>query len=200
MENNEEPLSGMESLLLIRRMIETAKSSISDNSHFFLLWGYATVIACVLDYILLEIVRTPYHYFAWFIIIVTLVPHFIFISRIKQRQTVRTFINEATTYVWVIIGLSYAALFFVFYRIGWQYSFPFYILLYSIGTFITGSLLKFKPMVAGGGICMVLVAIAPYLSYPSQILLSAFAIMISYIIPGHLLRSQYQQTHKPNGK
>jgi hypothetical protein len=99
------------------------------------------------------------------------------------------------SYVWLIIGLSYLAVAIVFSKIGWQYCFPFYILLYGIGTYISGSLLKFKPMRIGGAICLFLVAVAPFLDYPSQMLLSAFAILISYIIPGHLLRSQYQRAN-----
>ncbi|GEO10367.1 hypothetical protein SAE01_28630 [Segetibacter aerophilus] len=66
-------------------------------------------------------------------------------------------------------------------------------MLYSIGTYISGSILSFRPMRIGGGICLVLVAIAPFLDYSLQILLAAFAISISYLIPGYLLRSQYRK-------
>jgi hypothetical protein len=96
-------------------------------------------------------------------------------------------------YVWVIVGFAYLDLGIVFSKIGWQYCFPFYILLYGIGTYISGSLLKFKPMRIGGATCLILVALAPFLDYSLQILLAAFAILISYIIPGHLLRSQYRR-------
>jgi hypothetical protein len=96
----------------------------------------------------------------------------------------------------MIIGLSFLALAFVFLKIGWQYSFPFYILLYSIGTYISGSLLNFKPMKIGGAACLVFVAVAPYLEYTLQILLTALAILISYIIPGHLLRAQYRRINR----
>jgi hypothetical protein len=119
--------------------------------------------------------------------------HVIFILRHKKRERVKTFISEANGYVWVIIGFSYFVLGFVFSKIGWQYSFPFYIMLYGIGTYISGSLIKFKPMKFGGLACFVLVAVSPYLDYPFQILMSAFAILISYIIPGHLLRNQYRR-------
>jgi hypothetical protein len=104
-------------------------------------------------------------------------------------------------YIWVIIGFSYLALMIVFIKIGWQYCFPFYILLYGIGTYISGSLLKFKPMKIGGVTCLFLVALAPFLEYSSQMLLAAFAILISYIIPGHLLRSEYRKIkHIANGR
>jgi len=193
MNDNDKELSPQQSLELIRSMIETTKSEIGDKSHFFLLWGWATMIGCLLQYYLLAIVHSPRHYYAWFVTPVALLVHVVFVYKYERNERVKTFISEANNYVWIIIGFSYLALAFVFSKIGWQYCFPFYILLYGIGTYISGSLLKFKPMRVGGAICLVLVAVAPHLDYPLQILLSAFAILISYIIPGHLLRNQYRR-------
>jgi hypothetical protein len=194
MNTSEKEFTPQESLQLIRLMIESTKSSISDNSHFFLLWGWATLIGCLMQYYLLVIVKYIHHYYAWFITPIALLLHIIFIYKYKRQERVKTFIDEANRYVWVIIGFSYFSLGIVFSKIGWQYCFPFYILLYGIGTYISGSLLKFKPMKIGGMVCLLLVMLAPFLDYPFQILLSAFAILISYIIPGHLLRNQYRKT------
>ena len=200
MDNIENEFSAEESLKVIRSMIESTKASISDHSHYFLLWGYATVIGCLLDFILLYVVNSPYHYYAWLITILTFIPHFILLRRDKKHRKVSTFINEAIYYVWVIIGISFWVLNVAFIKIGWEYSFTFFILLYGIGTFISGSLMKFKPMRTGGIICMFLVALAPYLSFPFQVLLGAVAILISYIIPGHLLRNQYKANIASYGK
>lgn len=196
MDTSENEFSPQESLQLIRSMIETTKHTISDRSHFFLIWGYATFIGSVLQYYLLAILHSPYHPLAWLITPVAILLHVIFIFKEKKTSRVKTFINEATGYVWFIIMMAYFSFFFVFIKIGWQFCFPFYIMLYGIGTYITGSLLKFKPLIIGGFTCLFLAALAPYLDYNLQILLSAFAILISYIIPGHLLRNQYRKTYK----
>ncbi|MDQ6812264.1 MAG: hypothetical protein M3040_00775 [Bacteroidota bacterium] len=195
MDSSDKEFTPRESLQLIQSMIESTKSSISDNSHFFLLWGWATLIGCLLQYYLLVIVKSAHHYYAWFVTPIALLLHVIFIFKYKRREKVKTFIDDAMKYVWVIIGFSYMALGIVFTKIGWQYCFPFYILLYGIGTYISGSLLNFKLMKIGGALCLVLVAVAPFLDYPFQMLLSAFAILISYIIPGHLLRNKYQKNY-----
>lgn len=196
MDTGNKDFSPQESLLLIRSMIESTKSSIGDKSHFFLIWGYATMIGCLLQYFLMVVVQYERHYYAWFVTPLALLLHVIFIIKDKREQRVKTFISEANGYVWVIIGFSYLALGIVFSKIGWQYCYPFYILLYGIGTYISGSLLKFKPMRFGGAFCLVLVAVAPYLNYGQQMLLSAFAILVSYIIPGHLLRNQYRKINQ----
>ena len=195
MNTSDKDLTPQESLQLIRSMIESTKSTISDNSHFFLLWGWTTLVGCLLQYYLMVIAKYAHHYYAWFVTPIAVLLHVIFIYKYKRQERVKTFISEAMSYVWVIVGLSYMALAIVFSKIGWQYCFPFYIMLYGIGTYISGSLLKFIPMKIGGAVCLALVAVAPFLDYSLQMLLSAFAILISYIIPGHLLRNQYERNN-----
>jgi hypothetical protein len=194
MSTSDKDFTPQESLQLIRSMIETTKSSISDKSHFFLIWGYVTVAGCLLQYLLMVIVQYKHHYFAWFVTPVALLFHVVFVMKEKKQEKIKTFIGEANKQVWMALGFSYLILGFIFSKIGWQYSFPFYILLYGIGTYISGSLLNFKPLKIGGIFCLFLAALTPYLEYSLQILLMAFAILISYIIPGHLLRNQYQRS------
>lgn len=151
------------------------------------------MIACVAQYIMLVVIHSPYHSAAWLAMPLAGVIHIFFaIKDRKKEEQVKTFVGEASGAVWMAIGLSYFVLSFVFNKIGWQYSFPFYILLYGLGTFITGRLIKFKPLVYGGFVCLLLVVITPYLTYDNQILTAAFAILISYIVPGHLLRNHYR--------
>jgi hypothetical protein len=79
-----------------------------------------------------------------------------------------------------------------FFKNGWQYCFPFYMLMYGIGCFITGRLIKFAALVWGGIGAWVLAILATYLDYDANILVTAGAILISYIIPGYLLRRKYK--------
>lgn len=193
MQLKEEEFSPEKSLRLITEMIETTKSSISDRSHYFLLWGWAVVIGCLTQYFLKVILNYPHHYYAWLVTPIAIVLHFIFVYNDRRKDRVKTFINEANIYLWTSVGLSFFALGFVFSKIGWQYCYPFYILLYAVGTYISGSLIKFKPMIMGGLLCFVLVVICVYLPSDFQILITAVAIVISYIIPGYMLRYQYKK-------
>lgn len=187
---NENDFSPKESLKLIQSMIETTKHSIGDKSHFFLLWGWAVMIGCLLQYYLKVILDYPNHFYAWFITPVALVVHFYFVSRDHKTEQVKTFINDANKYLWTAIGFSFLILSLIFIKMGWQYCYPFYILLYGIGTYVSGSLIQFRPLIIGGIVCFPLAAITAYFSFDAQIILLALAILISYIIPGHLLRMQ----------
>ncbi|HNP23723.1 MAG TPA: hypothetical protein PKM63_18785 [Panacibacter sp.] len=199
MPSKEQYFSPAESLKLIQSMIDKTKNSISDKSHYFLLWGWAIFIGCVLQYWLKVIVNWPQHYYAWLITPVALVVHFYFTLRDKRKEKVQTYIGEAFRYLWISIGSSFMVLAFIFSHIGWQYCYPFYILFYAIGTYVSGSLIKFKPLKYGGLVCFPLAAVAELLSSDDQILILALAVMLSYIIPGYLLRQQYKKQLKHNG-
>jgi beta-lactamase regulating signal transducer with metallopeptidase domain len=198
MEKNDKDFSPQESLLLIRSMIETTRHSISDHSHYYLLWGWAVMIGCIVQYLLMSVFKYPHHYYAWFITLLALVIQIFFIIKDKKKERVKTFINEANSQLWMIIGFSFIALFFIFGKMGWMYCFPIYILLYGIGTSVSGSLIKFKPLIIGGIANIALSIITVYLRYDLQILMTALAILISYIIPGHLLHLHYRKTNLHN--
>lgn len=193
MKNNENDFSPEESLQLIRSMIEKTKHSISDKSHYFLLWGWAVFIGSLLQYYLKVIIYYPQHYYAWYITPVALIIFIVFLVRDSKKEKVKTFIDEASRYLWTGIGFSFMALGFIFSKMGWQYCYPIYILLYGIGTYVSGALIKFRPLIIGGIFCFPLAVIATYVEYDTQIITLAFAVLVSYIIPGYLLRMRYKK-------
>lgn len=188
----EKDLTPGESLAIIRTMIDKTKHTLSDSSHYFLMWGYAVLTGCALQYALL-ITGYEHHSRAWLVMLVALVLHFIFISRDNKRENVSTYIGDANAYLWMGIGISFSVLVFLFSRIGWQHCFPFYILFYALGTFVSGKLIRFQPLVIGGIASFVLAVVASFAEYEYQILLTAVSILVSYIIPGHILRARYKK-------
>jgi hypothetical protein len=191
----EKDLSPQESLSIIRSMIDKTKHSLSDHSHYFLLWGYAVFLGCSIQFALIK-ANYEKHYMAWWITVVALVIHVVLGIRDSKKEKVSTYTGEANGALWMGIGFGFMILAFIFSKLGWQYCFPFYILFYGLGTFVSGNLLKFKPLIIGGAICYVLAAVAIYVDYDIQVLLTGISILISYIIPGHLLRMQYNKQNR----
>jgi hypothetical protein len=188
----EKQLSPHESLSIISSMIEKTRHSFSDSSHYFLLWGYAAFIGCIGQYVLMSRGYEK-HYMAWWITVLALVVHIYFIVRDTKRERVSTYIGEANGYLWMGLGFSFMILAVIFSQIGWQYCLPFYVLFYALGTFVSGSMIKFRPMVFGGALSFVIAAVTAFASYEYQLLLAALSLLTSYIIPGHLLRAQDQK-------
>lgn len=205
MQDSQKNITPEESLRIIASMIETTKHNISDSSHYFLLWGYTTVTGCIVQYILFAILQYKHHYIAWFVTFIAVVIHFIFIKNEIRKSRVKSFVSEANGKLWTAMGIAFFALSIIFTKIGWQYCYPFFILLYGIGTFVSGHLIRFQPLIVGGFACLFFAALTPFLRYDLQMLLMASAIIFSYIIPGHLLRQSYQNkkllygTGKANG-
>jgi len=190
----EKQLTPQESLAIISTMIEKTKHSISDKSHYFLLWGYAVFIGCTLQFTLKKL-EYEKHYLAWLVTVAAIILHIAFSIRDSKREKVSTYASDANAYLWMGIGFSFMVLAFIFSYMeqGWRYCFPFYILFYGLGTFVSGGMLRYKPLMIGGGICYVLAVVAVFIDYDMQILLTAISIFISYIIPGHMLRMEYRK-------
>ncbi len=191
---NEKEFTAEESLMLIQSMIDKTKNKFSDSSFYFLFWGWLVFAACITQFILKVYFNYPYHYAVWWTMPIGGVITGIYGSRQARKEKVKTFVDEATDYLWIAIAFSFIVLVIVNSAsvANWQNAFTYYILLYAIGTFVTGRLIKFKPLIIGGSINFVLAIVCSRLSFDYQLLLGAAAILISYIIPGHLLRKQYQ--------
>ena len=192
----EQEFSPMESLQLIRNMISKTKQGMYDRSSYFLLWGWGTFIAATAQYILKVVFDYPYHYRVWWLVVLYVILSFSITRRHKRKEQSKTYIQEAVGYLWFGIGMSFFVLAFVFSKIGWQYCYPVYMMLYGLGTFVSGNLTKFKPLIIGGIISWFLAAVSVWFNYDQQILFASAALLASYIIPGHMLRAQYQRDRK----
>ena len=70
---------------------------------------------------------------------------------------------------------------------------PAFLALYGMPTFMSGILLRFRPLVIGGIGCWVLSVLTRFIDYDYQLLMLAAAMVIAWIIPGYILRSNYQK-------
>jgi len=66
-------------------------------------------------------------------------------------------------------------------------------LLYAVGSFVTGRTLKFPPLVWGAVGSWLLALLSTFTSFDLNMLLCGAAIIVSYIIPGYLLRNKYRK-------
>jgi hypothetical protein len=185
----EENFSPQQSLLLIQSMIDKTKGNLGRNRFYFLLWGWFVFLAILLQFILKVVLHYERHYLVWLGVIPAVIITIIYTYRQNKQRGVRTYIGDSMASLWTGVGISFFVLSFIISssKEGWMFSYPFFILLYGLGTFISGRILKFTPLIIGGVINWILACIAAYLHYDYQMLLAAIAILTSYIIPGHLL-------------
>ena len=180
--------SAQESLLLIQNMIHKAKQEISDQSFYFLLWGWSAFFACVGQFVLKVVFEYEHHYVVWLITIpCIIITVYSSIRRSKERK-VKTYVNTSMNYLWIGMGISFLVLSLLFVKLGWFNCYPFFILLYGLGAFTSGKFLQFTPFVVGGVLSWCLAVVAIWFSFDYQALFAAAALLFTHIIPGHLLR------------
>lgn len=187
----DEKFSPEESLQLIQSMISKAKQDMSGNSIYFLVWGWITFIGCIGQYVLMSIVKYEQHYHVWWLVVPGVVFTIWYSAKEGKQAKTKTYVGESMKYLWMGMGISFFVLSMILTRIGWDKPvFPFFILLYGLGTFISGNFLRFRPLIVGGIIAWVLAIGAVFTSYEHQMLFGAAAILFSYIIPAYMLRQR----------
>lgn len=172
-------------------MIDKTRQEMSDNSVYFLVWGWISFIACTGQFILKHIVGYEQHYQVWWLILIGVVFSIWYGIKNGKASKVRTYVGDSMRYLWTGMGASFFVLSMILSKIGWASPvFPFFIMLYGLGTFISGSILQFRPLIIGGIIAWILAMGAAWVDYDYQMLFGAAAILFSYIIPAYLLRSK----------
>ena len=186
-----ENFSPRESLQLIQTMIAKTRQDMGDNSSHFLLWGWLTLVACVGQFILKNVFDYPKHYLVWLLMIPGIIISTYLGIREKRTQRASTYIGDSMKYLWMGMGISFFVLGMILGRQGWNTNvFPFFMLLYGLGTFVSGQFLQFKPLIFGGVAAWALAIGSGYFNYDYQMLFAAAAILVSYIIPAYMLRNK----------
>ncbi|MBC8081918.1 MAG: hypothetical protein H7Z21_01795 [Hymenobacter sp.] len=193
MEPTEKPFSAPDSLRLIQDMLQAAKQDLSDNSFDLLLWGWLVLVAALAHYGLLQTgYRMPW--LAWPVLMgLGTVAAFVNGARRGRRERVRTAQGDFMQFLWTGFGVLMLMLIGVGIATGWNRAYPLIIALYGLGTFATGGALRFRPLIWGGAACWVLATLAFRVAFDTQLLLVAAAVLVAYVVPGHLLKNQYRR-------
>lgn len=185
----QENFSPQDSLKLIQTMIAKTRQDMGDNSSYFLLWGWVTFIACTGQFVLLKWVHYEKHYLIWLLIIPAIIISAYLGAKDQRTQKANTYVGDSMKYLWMGMGISFFVLSMILSKMGWNtHVFPFFMLLYGLGTFISGKFLQFNPLVFGGVAAWALAIISSFFNHDYQILFAAAAILVSYIIPAYMLR------------
>ncbi|MCB2409888.1 hypothetical protein [Hymenobacter lucidus] len=192
MDTTDKPLTGPESLLIIQEMIQAAKQDISDRSFDFLFWGWLVLAAALSNYVLL-VVGYERPWLPWATMPLGGIVVGIYHYREEKRRSVHTPVNDFLGFFWAGMGVLMVMIIGIGMVQGWQKAYPLLIALYGLGTFVSGGALRFRPLVYGGAACWLLATAAFMVPFQTQLLLLAAAVVVSYIIPGHLLKARFRR-------
>ena len=187
MEDNQK-FSAEQSLHLIKSMIEKAKQDVANNSFYLLLWGWLIFISALLNFGLMKFTGFERPYLAWNLVWIGAIASMIKGIKDSRKTAVKTYVGETMKVFGISQAILYFGLAFFFGKYDlWHVSFPLYILVYAVTCFFMGALLQFPLLKWTGLLCLPIMVIAVFVAFEWQLLLLSLAILISYIIPGHVL-------------
>lgn len=188
MDTPNKTLTAQESLEIITSMINQAKGNAKNNSIYFLLWGWVVVIANLISFALIQ-VNYDKPFLAWLIVIPAWAATIYTGWKGSQRKHNLTHLDRITTALWLSFSLVAFSLIFFGYKINYQIN-PLILFLVSIPTFVSGTILRFKPLVIGGTLFWLFGIINFLIPMEYQNLIGALAIVCGYLVPGYMLKGQ----------
>lgn len=189
-------MTGEDSLKIIQQMIEVAKDEQHDRGDGWLIWGWILFSVSVISAIFIKTGMGRYIGTAWTAALVLgLVIYFLghFIVK-KKKALTKTYVKDILDRIGTGFFISLFVLVAASFLTSSISAFGYYYVLYAFWMFIYGSVLKFRPLIYGAVINWIAaISIFMIKDFFFIMVISAVAILLGYIIPGYLLRAEYNK-------
>lgn len=217
---DDKPLNEKESLELITDMIARAKKNFHESGTSALLWGTVIAICGFTRFAEINW-NFSIGFDIWYLTFAAVIPQLWIIAQERKRKVVKTHQQHATDVVWLVYAISIICLIIYTYvvpQVTDQYfadqhiqllsknmqsgetseqkiflpSFSsIFLIVYAFPTLATGLINRFKAMIWGGALAYVWFLISLFTIYKYDMLLTGIAGLVSWFIPGLILRSRY---------
>ena len=184
----EKELSSKEQIKFISEMIYQAKRNFAgERSFYFLLWGWVVSVANFVHYILdiFRLYEAPY--LVWLIAIPAAIASIWYGFKKSTTTQVTSHLDKVYASIWIgIIVMIIICLIFMS-RINYNHN-PIILLFAGLGTFVSGILIKYKPIIIGAIVLWAGACSGLLFSVSNQQLISGIAVFLGYLIPGYMLK------------
>ncbi|HJW17468.1 MAG TPA: hypothetical protein VJ499_10110 [Flavisolibacter sp.] len=199
----EKQISEHEGLLLIQQMIQTAKQEQKDDGKGWIIWGWMLFLASVLT-----VINLHYKWFSTFffwnafgvITIVAMAYQSVRYLFLRQSEKVKTYTKDL--FQKLNTGF-FICLMFIIVSINTGIlptkGFSLLINLYAFWILIYGSALNFRPSIIAAYLTWGIGFVSLFAkSFEQVMLLHAAAVLVGYIIPGHIANNEFKKLHQRN--
>ena len=135
---------------MIAEAIQTARRQFNEKGTIFLMWGWMVTIAAITQYILIKM-EVANNSLPWLLMPLAAIIH-VFIMRNERQEPVKTHVGTIVGRLWLAIGLSIAITLGMMFHLKAN-TYPVLMILYAIGTFVTGQALSVRPLIYGAICC-----------------------------------------------
>ena len=181
-------------MALIASMINKAKNRFSENGVLYLWWGWIVFLCCSIQF-LVAIFFNENAWYVWLSTWVMAIFQIFIIKKQKRTQKVNTYTEEINGFIWLVFFICLILTIFILSYSGkYELIYPLIMVLYGVPTFLSGAILKFRPLIIGSISCWIFSIVALFILPQFQLLLVASSVLFAWIIPGYLLRKRYSRT------
>lgn len=193
----EKTLTPEESLQIIQKSISNSRKNMREGSFYYLLWGWALIMASLTNYFLIRYLIRQERYddimlmslLAWAVFLVAaMIIQFVYLSRKGKKGRVITHLDRYVKIVWITAGLLMGLMTFLSLKVD-VYPTPFILGVTAMATAVSGLMVGFRPLVFGALVFLAAAVISSYLGGTDQLLVFAVAMVLGYLIPGYIIRS-----------
>ncbi|MEO6836753.1 MAG: hypothetical protein ABI185_00090 [Ginsengibacter sp.] len=196
MESDEIRMTEKESMELITSMINKAKDRVSETGTLYLLWGWLILICCIVQFIGFHFFNYINSYYIWFSTWILVIYQFFYLGKRKNVNKVKSYTGEINGFVWLVFFICMMLVIFIgSYLKKYEIINPVLLVLYGMPTFLSGIILKFKPLIIGGICCWALSVLSVFIPGDYQLLLTAAAVIAAWIIPGYILKQNFKKVN-----
>jgi len=192
---DEKKLSGEESFQLIQQMIQVAKDDHRENGDGWLLWGWLLFVSSVASIVMSYMDLGRYIGYMWMgILVIGLAIYMGGRMQKRKREKVQTYVQELLNKLSNGFFISLFVLVIASNMSRNSFSFGYFYVLYAFWMFIHGSAIRFRPLIIGAVVNWVAAIAIFYIEeFRYDMMVSAIAVLLGYLVPGYLLRSEYRK-------
>lgn len=192
METENQILSTEQSLEIITRMIRQAHGNVKRNSIYLILWGLTTAVANLGMFILMWMEYSR-PYVVWLITIPAWIVTIYLSYKHGKEARMSSHLDRINSFLWFSYGIVIFTIVIFGFKINYQLN-PVILLVSAVPAFVSGTIIKFRPLAIGGILFWVFGTVCFLIDGPWQYIVGAIAVTTGHLVPGLLLRG------KTNGK
>jgi hypothetical protein len=190
MEN--EHFEPVQSLQLIESMINKARNRFGEDGHLYLLWGWVILGCSLLHFVFLQYGLFERPEWVWGLTWLAFIYQMFYLAKKAKKISVSTYTDDILKAIWLVFVSCGILLGLVAAKSGsWIIIYPLILMLYGVPTILSGTVLRFRPLVAGGIVCWVLSVLSLFLPLQYNLLMIALAVIAAWIIPGYLMKQKF---------
>lgn len=196
-EGSTQNTEGLQELRIIKSMIEKTKQSTADHGVHFVLWGWLVLAGCILTYTLVALTYYNLIWIGWVSlmavgVVLSVVTH----VRERGKAQAMTYVGNALMNLWIAcgVGMTLAGLVgSLSPMLTARAVVPVICLIAGVGSFASGGIVDWRLLRITGIIWWAAALLAMFVPFEYHMMIMGAAIIIGYLIPGHLLRAQYKR-------